>query len=69
MRVLQEEKLKTPERGNVHLHWHNSISEIPTDTNEYTMLIAHEFFDALPIHVLQVNNHSQNFYHLNLTRV
>ncbi|KAF9048562.1 S-adenosyl-L-methionine-dependent methyltransferase [Panaeolus papilionaceus] len=53
MRVLQEAKLKTPERGNVHLHWHNSISEIPTDTNEYTMLIAHEFFDALPIHVLQ----------------
>ncbi|PPQ69180.1 hypothetical protein CVT24_000028 [Panaeolus cyanescens] len=53
MRALQDAKLQKSERKKVQFHWHNSISEIPTETNEYTMLVAHEFFDALPIHVLQ----------------
>ncbi|KAJ3504155.1 hypothetical protein NLJ89_g8088 [Agrocybe chaxingu] len=52
MRALQDAKLTCDSRPNVLLHWHDSISEIPT-TSEYTMLVAHEFFDALPIHVIQ----------------
>ncbi|KIM40573.1 hypothetical protein M413DRAFT_164154 [Hebeloma cylindrosporum] len=38
---------------NVQVHWHTSIGEILPRSTEYTMLVAHEFFDALPIHILQ----------------
>jgi NADH dehydrogenase [ubiquinone] 1 alpha subcomplex assembly factor 7 len=51
MRALQQAKL---ERSNIEIHWHNSINEIAFSPSEYTMLVAHEFFDALPIHILQV---------------
>ncbi|KAF8968058.1 S-adenosyl-L-methionine-dependent methyltransferase [Flammula alnicola] len=56
MRATQQAYLTSisNERPHVHLHWHNSINEIPTSSSEYTMLVAHEFFDALPIHILQV---------------
>lgn len=51
MRALQQAKLGS---HNIEIHWHNSINEIPSSPSEYTMLVAHEFFDALPIHILQV---------------
>ena len=51
MRALQQAKI---ERFNIEIHWHNSINEISFSPSEYTMLVAHEFFDALPIHILQV---------------
>ena len=51
MRAMQQEKL---ERSNIEVHWHNSIYEITFSPSEYTMLVAHEFFDALPIHILKV---------------
>ncbi|KAG2017723.1 hypothetical protein CC2G_007209 [Coprinopsis cinerea AmutBmut pab1-1] len=35
------------------LHFHNGIHEIPRNPSVYTMLVAHEFFDALPVHVVQ----------------
>ena len=54
MRALQEQKLTRSQSSNLQLHWHNSISEIAPSSSEYTMLVAHEFFDALPIHILQV---------------
>lgn len=54
MRALQQAKL---ERSNIELHWHNSINEITFSPSEYTMLVAHEFFDALPIHILQVRQY------------
>ncbi|KAH9481716.1 Protein arginine methyltransferase NDUFAF7, mitochondrial [Psilocybe cubensis] len=51
MRALQKNHLSdTP---GVHIHWHNSINELVPSASEYTMLVAHEFFDALPVHVLQ----------------
>ena len=51
MRALQQAKL---EHFHIKIHWHNSINEITFSPSEYTMLVAHEFFDALPIHILQV---------------
>ena len=51
MRALQQAKF---ERFHIDIHWHNSINEITISPSEYTMLVAHEFFDALPIHILQV---------------
>ena len=54
MRALQQAKL---ERSNIEIHWHNSIDEVTFSPSEYTMLVAHEFFDALPIHILQVRKY------------
>lgn len=55
LRKVQEDKLSDlPSFGSLKLHFHNFLSEIPRSPSEYTILVAHEFFDALPIHVLQV---------------
>ena len=54
MRTLQQAKL---ERFNIEIHWHNSINEVTFSSSEYTMLVAHEFFDALPINILQVRQY------------
>ena len=54
MRALQQEKVVS---SNIQIHWHNSINEITTSPWEYTMLVAHEFFDVLPIHILQVRRY------------
>lgn len=40
--------------GKVRVEWHDSLSEIERSEDVYTMLVAHEFFDALPVHVVQV---------------
>ncbi|KAF8802501.1 DUF185-domain-containing protein [Phlegmacium glaucopus] len=53
MRALQQAKLSSDEQFNIKIHWHNSINEVTFSPSEYTMLVAHEFFDALPIHILQ----------------
>lgn len=37
------------------LLWHDMIEDIHEDGDLYTMLIAHEFFDALPFHLLEVS--------------
>lgn len=37
--------------GNVPVHWHTSFNQIPSDGP--ILLIAHEFFDALPVHQFQ----------------
>jgi len=57
LRAIQEEKL-SPYK-NVRLHWHNSVFEIEPSAKEFTFLLAHEFFDALPVHVIQVRAPSQ----------
>lgn len=54
MRTLQNEKLRPyVEKVGCQLHWHDSVNDI-APSNQYSLVIAHEFFDALPIHLLQV---------------
>ncbi|EGN98843.1 hypothetical protein SERLA73DRAFT_55110, partial [Serpula lacrymans var. lacrymans S7.3] len=54
MRTLQEQKLRRVCQSNGwEIFWHDSAVDIPQGTGEYTMLVAHEFFDALPVHVLE----------------
>ena len=61
MRALQKEKLQpSVERAGCRLHWHDSINDI-TPSNQFSLLVAHEFFDALPVHVLQVCYLAPNF--------
>jgi SAM-dependent MidA family methyltransferase len=56
MRAIQKEKLLPASKaGPWDLSWHDSLHDVPQETGDYTMLVAHEFFDALPIHVLEVN--------------
>ncbi|KAL0567551.1 hypothetical protein V5O48_014437 [Marasmius crinis-equi] len=50
MRMMQEKKLG--EQG-WDIQWHDSLDSISPSSDAYTMLIAHEFFDALPFHVLK----------------
>lgn len=55
MRALQESKLrKASLEGDFEIIWHDAIEEIePEDV--FTMLVAHEFFDALPVNVIEVS--------------
>lgn len=53
MRALQEAKL-APHK-NVRLHWHNSITELRPSWDKFTFIVAHEFFDALPVYVIQAS--------------
>jgi hypothetical protein len=56
MRVMQKEKLLPwAGRGNLELIWHESAYDVPQDPAVYSMAIAHEFFDALPVHVIKVD--------------
>lgn len=41
------------EPGTLQVQWFDSIHTVPVQGTRYTMLMAHEFFDALPIHVFQ----------------
>ena len=63
MREMQKDKLGRYTRmGSTKEHdfsvtWHDSVEEIleqEVDADTYTMLIAHEFFDALPVHLIEV---------------
>src|SRR6266567_9213652 len=55
LRAVQEKKLRTwGGKSGLELHWHHSIEDIPTTDGVYTMLVAHEFFDALPFHLIEV---------------
>ncbi|KAK2460941.1 hypothetical protein APHAL10511_007411 [Amanita phalloides] len=54
MRTLQERKLQSNvEKLGCEISWHDTLEELQPSPGVFTMLIAHEFFDALPIHVLQ----------------
>ncbi|KAF9453493.1 DUF185-domain-containing protein [Macrolepiota fuliginosa MF-IS2] len=53
LRAVQEQKLLHASKRNIKLHFHHSISDVPQNPSQYTMLVAHEFFDALPVHLLQ----------------
>ncbi|KAJ7471446.1 S-adenosyl-L-methionine-dependent methyltransferase [Mycena galericulata] len=54
LRALQETRLApTAATYGATLEWHDSIEQIPVDPRMYTMVIAHEFFDALPFHTIE----------------
>ena len=54
MKKLQEEKLSVWIKQGLRIHWHDRIENVPvTDEKTFTMLAAHEFFDALPIHMFE----------------
>jgi NADH dehydrogenase [ubiquinone] 1 alpha subcomplex assembly factor 7 len=62
LRAVQEKKLQAwGDKGSLELHWHDSIEDIPTTDSVYTMLVAHEFFDALPFHLIEVRR--RHLYH------
>ena len=66
MRKLQEDKLADSCRAQgIKLHWHDRVQDVPlassASVNEdggtsdpcFTMVAAHEFFDALPINMFE----------------
>jgi SAM-dependent MidA family methyltransferase len=65
LRQVQHNKLAPiAERNGWELAWHDTIEDIPKTPDLYTMLVAHEFFDALPIHVFEVCTHLHTSLHL-----
>jgi NADH dehydrogenase [ubiquinone] 1 alpha subcomplex assembly factor 7 len=53
--AVQEKNLQRwGNKGGLELHWHESIEDVPASDSIYTMLLAHEFFDALPFHLIEV---------------
>lgn len=58
MRALQESKLKhTVHEGSPGIAWHDALDDIPRSPDTYTMVVAHEFFDALPVHLIEKTSH------------
>ncbi|KAG6333096.1 hypothetical protein ID866_5998 [Astraeus odoratus] len=54
MRTLQESKLRdATQGGKPKAMWHNAVDEVPQSADTYTMLVAHELFDALPVHIIE----------------
>ena len=42
-----------PTKFGIPVRWHTSYKSVPR--NQFTLWLAHEFFDALPVHVLRVS--------------
>ena len=64
MRGMQERKLSEVGkqkglREDFTVKWCDSVEEVPAQAEEmeemFTMVTAHEFFDALPVHLLEVS--------------
>ncbi|KZT67935.1 DUF185-domain-containing protein [Daedalea quercina L-15889] len=54
MRQRQDELLSPLAfKHNWDLQWHASVDEVPHDPTRFTLLVAHEFFDALPFNLIQ----------------
>ena len=55
MRQLQSGKLQSiAEVNGWNISWVSSLDEVHHEEEIYTMIVAHEFFDALPFHLLEV---------------
>jgi NADH dehydrogenase [ubiquinone] 1 alpha subcomplex assembly factor 7 len=55
--AMTESKLgwqSTSKHGNLPIHWTDTIKAVPAGDNKTPFIVAHEFFDALPIHAFQV---------------
>ncbi|KAF8697760.1 hypothetical protein AX14_001191 [Amanita brunnescens Koide BX004] len=54
MRSVQEQKLQSNiQKLGCTISWHDTLEELQPSPHMFTMLVAHEFFDALPINVMQ----------------
>lgn len=55
MQALQKEKLShLTSTNNWNVNWFSALDDFPADKDKFTIIVAHEFFDALPFHLLQV---------------
>lgn len=39
--------------NDLRVEWFASYEQVPTEPNAWTIVVAHEFFDALPIHIFE----------------
>lgn len=54
MREVQRDKLQhRSDALGASLHWHDHVDGVKPSEDVFTLAVAHEFFDALPIHILQ----------------
>ena len=56
LRSVQEQTLKPfIEKYGWKIHWHDNLDSVAPTDKQYTMVLAHEFFDALPFHLIEVS--------------
>jgi SAM-dependent MidA family methyltransferase len=56
LRSVQEQALKPlAEKFGWSIQWHDNLDAIVPKDEQYTMVLAHEFFDALPLHLIEVS--------------
>ena len=55
LREVQKQKLEEAGFGAVDTQWWGNVSEVPKSEDEFTVVVAHEFFDAMPIHIFEVS--------------
>ena len=56
LRSVQEQALKPlAEKFGWSIQWHDNLDAIAPTNKQYTMILAHEFFDALPFHLIEVS--------------
>ncbi|CAD6588103.1 MAG: hypothetical protein TREMPRED_004934 [Tremellales sp. Tagirdzhanova-0007] len=53
MRVLQHDQLSKYRENGIELMWTDKIDEMQP-SQDYTMLVAHEYFDVMPINLFEV---------------
>ena len=56
LRSVQEQALKPfVEEHDWEIRWHDNLDAITPTNKQYTMVLAHEFLDALPFHLIEVS--------------
>ncbi|GAA5852044.1 hypothetical protein JCM3766R1_005437 [Sporobolomyces carnicolor] len=53
LKAVQKAALEKSGFGQTPVFWHRNVEEVPKSQDEFTVAIAHEFFDALPIHIFE----------------
>lgn len=54
LRDIQKEALANAGFRDTKTEWWGSVGEVPKSEDEFTIVIAHEFFDAMPVHIFEV---------------
>ncbi|GJN89885.1 hypothetical protein Rhopal_002874-T1 [Rhodotorula paludigena] len=53
LKAVQKARLAEAGFGETPVEWYADVKAVPESADEFTILVAHEFFDALPIHVFE----------------